>query len=135
MSRNLPNFYLYVIPVTSLPCRAVGSNVRGDVISLLFSSSLYRELRAGPCDGEPASSALPASARFLGHCWLPCGGYKVGWRWTPTYSRHLMQEGRLFFLPRPSCTVLRGQILSPSVVDKDQAAGPAGGILVGHADV
>jgi hypothetical protein len=50
-----------IVLVTNLPHKAVGSSVRGEVISLLSSSSPDGESKASPYGGEPASLVPPAS--------------------------------------------------------------------------
>jgi hypothetical protein len=49
-----------IISVTNFPHRAVGSSVKGEVISLSSSSSPNEESKAGPCGDKPVSLVLPA---------------------------------------------------------------------------
>jgi hypothetical protein len=87
-----------IVLVTNLPRKVVGSSVRGEVISLLSSSSPDGESKAGPCGGEPAMLVPPASAVGI--------PVIVG---RPVTVVRLVSAG-----PQPGCVILcRGSLLPP----------------------
>lgn len=62
MTKHSLNSRPSIVSVTNLPRRVMGSSVRGEIISLSFSSSPNGESKVGPYGGELASLVSPTGA-------------------------------------------------------------------------